>query len=69
MMKGQSRPRTLRGGGESRSGMNPEAVGSTPAADTISFFARGRAVLLIGQNDGFGMRGGLTRRWSGALGN
>ena len=36
-VKGQSRPRTPRGGGESRSGKNPGAVGSNPAADTISF--------------------------------
>ena len=36
MVKGQSRPRTPEGGGESRSGMNPGAVGSNPAADTIS---------------------------------
>ncbi len=36
-VKGQSRPRTPKGGGESRSGMNPGAVGSNPAADTIFF--------------------------------
>lgn len=36
MVKGQSRPRTPKGGGESRSGMNPGAVGSNPAADTTS---------------------------------
>ena len=38
MVKGQSRPRTFSGqpgdGGESRSGMNPGAAGSNPAADT-----------------------------------
>jgi hypothetical protein len=40
MAKGQSRPRTSRsrGGGESRSGMNPGAVGSNPAADTSAPF-------------------------------
>lgn len=38
MVKGQSRPRTPYpyGGGESRSGTNPGAVGSNPAADTTN---------------------------------
>ena len=33
MVKGQSRPRTPRGGGESRSGMKLGAGGSSPSAD------------------------------------
>ncbi len=44
-VKGQSRPRTPgrhvpAGGGESRSGMNPGAVGSNPAADTTPAASR-----------------------------
>lgn len=47
MVKGQSRPRTpcLHGGGESRSGMNPGAVGSNPAADTNIYSKQVESVL------------------------